>query len=152
MDTVTYPHPKVREALSRLVAVHYNTAQPDAETRRRMREARMLFTPTLIWFDHHGIEVRREVGYLEPRHLIGAQRLAEGMAALLHGQFAEALGHFLRVEEEAGDTAAAPEALYWAGVAALREGSREDFLGHWRRLHERFPDSHWWSRASFANV
>lgn len=150
MDAVTYPEPSVQDALSDVVAVHYNVAEPDAATREKMREYRMVWTPTLIWLDHHGIELRRDVGYIAPQYFLGLAQLAKGAAHLLHANFDLAEAAFLRAGAVALETAVVPEALYWAGVAALRRGSREDFLNHWRTLFERFPDSMWWSRASFV--
>lgn len=151
MDAVTYPNPEVAEVLNeRTVAVQINTAEPDPSTRQLMREFRQVWTPAMVWLDHHGIEVRREIGYLEPRHFVAVIRLAEGQAHLLHADFADALA-VLDAVGEGGHPHAAPEALYWAGVAALRQGQRDQFISRWQTLKARYPDSSWWSRASFID-
>lgn len=148
---MTYSNPKVREVLSNLVTVQINTAELDAETKQHMREFCMVWTPTLVFFDHHGIEVRREVGYLEPEEFIAVTGLAQVNAELHHGEYAAAERGYLDLADTAhGD--AAEEALFWAGVATLRSGSRERFSGHWQTLFERFPGSRWTSRSSFVRM
>lgn len=148
MGAVTYPHSQVEKALEKFVSVRLNVADPTDAVKIAMRDARMVWTPTLIWFDHHGIEIRREIGFLEPDHFVGVLKLAEGQADLLHADYDQALAHFDEVSESSHPDVAA-EALYWAGVAALRLGSRDDFAARWTRLHETYPRSTWWERASF---
>lgn len=149
MDAVTYPNSEVAKALTEwTVPMRINTVEPDQPTRQLMREFRQVWTPTLVWLDHHGIEVRREIGYLTPQYLLAAMRLAEGQGHLLHANFAEAVATFDAVGE-GGDSHAAPEGLYWAGVAALRLGQRDEFVRRWQALKAGYPDSSWWSRASF---
>lgn len=151
MDAVTYPNPEVAKTLNeRTVAVQVDTAEPDQPARQLMREFRLVWTPTLVWLDHHGIEVRREVGYLDPQHLVAVLGLADGQAHLLHANFVEALAIFDAVGE-GGHPHAAPEALYWAGVAALRQGQREQLVSRWQTLRARYPESTWWGRASFID-
>ena len=149
MDTVTYPNPGVERILAEhVVPVRLNTVESDPDTREAVRRARAVWTPTLLFFDHHGIEVRREVGSLGPDHFVAVVGLALGQAQLLHGEFDRALDSFDRVAQMP-DPHTAAEGLYWAGVAGLRQQRRDLFTARWTALSERFPDSTWWERASF---
>ncbi len=153
MDAVTYPHPQVIENLERdFVPVQFNVAEPDEETRRQMRHWRTLWTPTCIWTDHHGIELRRQVGYLRPEEFLAQLAFVRGMAELLHGQYAQAQEAFRAAADGYPTTSVAPEALYYAGVAWLRQGSRDDFRKTWWELKDRYPASTWWDRASFIEA
>lgn len=153
MDAVTYPRKDVQDELAaNFVAVQVNTAEPDDAAKRVMRDTRMIWTPTLIFMDHHGIEIRRQIGYIEPEHLLAEFTLARGLIAMLHARFDEALGLFDEVTRRPAAVPSVPEAWYWRGVAGLRGGKTDEFLGSWKELHQRFPDSTWWSRASFKDV
>lgn len=150
MDAVTYPHAQVIEALNQdFVSVQLNTADPDEETKRQMRQWRMLWTPTSIWTDHHGVELRRQVGYLKPEEFLAQLVFVGATAQLLHGQFKGAQEAFQNTADSYPDACVAPEALYYAGVAWLRQGSRDGFRKTWIELKERYPTSTWWDRASF---
>lgn len=151
MDTVTYPSPAVRETLSaRFIPVHLNTVNASAAVQRAMAEFHMLWTPTLIWLDPHGVEIRRQVGYLPPEHFLAELQFVEAQAYLLHGEQAAAASGFRAAFERGPTTPTAPEALYWAGVAGYRaSGTFEALTGPWHELKEKFPDSSWWTRASF---
>lgn len=150
MDTVTYPEPQVQSFLEQyLVPVRLNTVDASPKTMQELRPVRMVWTPTMVWEDHHGIEIRREVGFFAPDAFLAASSLAQGQAHLLHGQFSQSEQVFLDVVERSPVNSYRAEALFWAGVAALRVGSRERFIGHWTRLYEMFPTSPWTSRSSF---
>lgn len=152
MDTVTYPDEKIRNIITQdFVAVRVNTVDPDDQVKRLMRDLRMVWTPAMFWFDHHGIEVRRECGYLSPSAFAAVSGLAIGQTYLLHAQYTEAETQFLAVAQEYADDPG-EEALFWAGVAALRRGSRERFVGHWTSLYDRSPHSRWAERSSFIRM
>lgn len=151
MDAVTYPTPEVQETLARdFVAVHINTYDPDGPTKRLIREFRKQWSPLLVWLEHHGIEVRRQHGYLPPREFLAECGFARGYAALVHARYADARAILKDVADRWPETDTAPEALFWAGVAANRAGDREAFLRLWQNLKAGYPRSTWWSRASFV--
>lgn len=152
MDTVTYPDAAVIATVKDYFApVRLNTADPGPAEKDLLRRSRFVWTPTLIFLDHHEIEVRRSVGFLPPADFLAELALARAMAALLHGQFAESFQVLRHIVAENGAAAAAPEALYWAGVAGYRRDGKPDELRvQWQELRQRFPDSVWWTKASFV--
>lgn len=150
MDAVTYPTPEVQETLARdFVFVRINTYEMDAATRRLVHQYRKLWSPYFVWFDHHGIEVRRQHGYLAPDDFLAECGFARGYAAIIQGRFAEAVNILREVADRWPATATAPEALFWAGVAANRNRDGEENTRQWAVLKERYPTSTWWSRAAF---
>lgn len=152
MDAVTYPTPEVQEALARdFVAVHINTYEPDGPTKRLIRDFHKQWSPLFVWLEHHGIEVRRQNGYLPPREFLAECGFARGYAALVQGRYADSLAIMREVADRWPDTDTAPEALFWAGVAANRAQDRDAFRRQWGDLKARYPKSTWWSRASFID-
>lgn len=153
MDTVTYPDAAVQQALSdHAVAAHFNTAEPDNQVKQLMRRFRQVWTPTLIFLDHHEIELRRVVGFVPPDDFVAEVGLAVGMAHLMHAEFDKAFQQFRAVRERHGQQDAGAEALYWAGVAALRrDGNADELLTQWHELKAQYPNSQWWTRASFID-
>lgn len=153
MDTVTYPDATVQRMLGEhAVAARFNTHEPDDQVKQLMRRFRQVWTPTLIFLDHHGIELRRQVGFLPPVDFVAEVGLALGMAHLMHARFDEAFKQFRLVRERHAGQEAAAEALYWAGVAALRRnGSADGLLTQWKELKAEYPNSTWWTKASFID-
>jgi hypothetical protein len=150
MDTVTYPNESVAAYLNEhFVCAKFNTAQPEA-VKEVTRQFRALWTPTFVFLDHHGIEVRRVVGYLPPEEFLPELEMARANALLLNGKAGEAFTLFRHVAEQHGGAAVAPEALYYAGVAGYRrDGTPTELQAQWTILKEQHPDSTWWTRASF---
>jgi hypothetical protein len=151
MDTVTYPDEAVAaEVRERFVAVHVNVREAGPRERELAREFRQTWTPTLVFLDPHRIELRRGVGYLPPGEFLPELRFVRGYAALFRGEAGQAFELFRALAEEHPRAAVAPEALYWAAVAGYRRsGEREELRRGWTLLRERYPDSPWWTRASF---
>ncbi|HEX2091555.1 MAG TPA: thioredoxin family protein [Longimicrobiaceae bacterium] len=146
MEEVTYRSDTATEVIAgEFVAVKYDTKAPEEHFRTLTGTTALLWTPTLVVLDHGGTEVRRLVGYLPPEELAAELTIALGLVDLLRGRAERALARFAEVGE--GGSAAAPEALYWAGVAAWRAGGLGALLPWWDRLQERFPGSPWWARA-----
>lgn len=151
MDAVTYPRSEVESALARnFVRVKFNVQEPRAEFRDLLRMAKPLFTPLLLYLDWTGTELRRTTGYLPPAEFLGELGLVLGLADLLHARYGEAHRQFREVAERAGQTHAAPEALYWAGVAGYRHEGRglDGLTPEWAELGVRYPDSGWAVRAA----
>ena len=152
MDAVTYPNANVISFLTdNFVCAHFNTAEPTPEIKQIQRSLRQVWTPTLVFFDHHQIETRRLVGYFPPEEFLAELRFALGTVDMLHAKYADAFTRFRSVVDGYPQAKVAPEAVYWAGVAALqRDGKPDPLLDEWRELRDRFPESSWWSRASFV--
>lgn len=154
MDTVTYPNALVQQALGdHAVAARFNIGEPDQQTRTLMRQFRQLWTPTLIFLDHHQIELRRLVGYVPPEEFVAQMDMATGMAHMYHAQFDKAFQQFRAVKERHAQLDVGAEALYWAGAAALRrDGSADGLIAQWNELKAEYPTSSWWTRASFIDM
>jgi hypothetical protein len=155
MDARTYPCGGAAALIEReFVPVKFNVKEPRGEFRDLLRMAKPLFTPLLLWLDATGTELRRTTGYLPPTELEGELRLVLGLADLLHARYAEAYARFREVADRLGDTHAAPEALYWAGIAGYRLEGRglEGLTPEWAELQGRYPGSTWALRASCLPV
>ncbi len=152
---MTYPDDRVGSLLStsfRCVRLDVGKREPDA--RELMRMARPLWTPTLLFLDPHGIEVRRAVGYLPPGELLAEAEIALGLVDLLHARNGEARERFSNVVAAYPRGPATPEALFWAGIAAYRKEGRDRAVlaREWSELRRRYPESTWWNRADvFGN-
>lgn len=151
MDTGTYPDDRIATYL----ADHCIAARLDisdaAAMRRAGRQYRTPWTPTSVFLDHNGNEVRRSVGYLPAGDFLGELMLARAQAALLHGQLEQAATLCRAAATDLPDTGAAPEALFWGGIAAFRHsGDRADLLRWWQELQTRYPASTWARRTSFV--
>lgn len=152
MDTGTYPNETVQQVLGEhAVAAQFNTAEPTDQTKQLMRRFRMVWTPTLIFLDHHEIELRRQLGFVPAEQLVADVGMAVGMKHVVHAKFDDAFKQFRFVRERHAGIDTGAEALYWAGVAALRrDGNAEQLLVQWKELQEQYPDSQWWTKASFV--
>ncbi|MHB1981700.1 MAG: hypothetical protein ACYCOS_08310 [Sulfobacillus sp.] len=153
MDAATYPVKEVQDSIAKYaVAVQINTAEPDDLAKAAMRELRLVWTPLLVWFDHHGVELRRSVGYVAPSSLQAEMALADAQAKLFHAEYQPAELAFLDVVVRWPGLIQAAEGQFWSGVAALRAGDRDRFLANWRVLKQTYGDTIWWEKASFSQV
>ena len=69
---------------------------------------------------------------------------------MLNRKFEQARDGLREVAGEFGQTAAAPEALFWAGICGFL-GSDKDFAelaADWEEVRRRYPQSPWAHRAS----
>lgn len=151
MDAVTYPQAQVVDELNKhFVPVHFNAAEAGPRITELARQFRQVWTPTFVFLDPHGIELRRFVGYMPPEEFLAELGFVRGYAALFRGDTAAAFQILRTVVEQHPGAAVAPEALYWAGVAAYRrDGKPDELRRQWAELQERYPHSIWWKRASF---
>ena len=150
MGAVTYPNAAVYDFLNEsFVAFQVNTKETTAETRELLRRYRLVWEPGFVVLDSRGTEIRRWVGYLPPAEFIAKLQVALAKVDLLRLRHRDALERLRSVADASPTPAAAPEALFWAGIAQFRlNGNDLDALGPvWRQLGERFPDSTWWTRA-----
>lgn len=148
MGAVTYPNADVEAEIKKdFVPVQYNVVeQPES-----MEKFHARWTPTLIFEDSHGDEIRRSEGYLDPQRMLGELALARVKAAVEAGDFQKAKDLApTAISTTEGDATRAPEALYWSAVAAYKSANDPSHLVEgWNRLMDTYPDSEWAKKASF---
>ena len=107
------------------------------------------WTPTVIVADPDGVERYRFEGYLPPDDFLGQLHLGLAKTAFARGDFPEAERLYRRIVEEFPESAAAPEALYWAGVSRYKETSDAAALKKTAEsFRARYSDSQWAKKAS----
>jgi len=75
--------------------------------------------------------------------------LGLGKAAFSRGQFEEAKRDFEAVAKDYPQSAAAPEAIYWAGVSAYKQSGKPDPLKQaGEELRKKYPASEWAKKSS----
>ena len=107
------------------------------------------WTPTMLILDPEGEERHRFEGFLPAPEFLG--QLALGLARTDFGRerWEKAEERFAEVLRRFPDTAAAPEALYWAGVAKYkRTGDGAALAETHQAFQKRYPDSTWATKAS----
>ncbi|MGE0354922.1 MAG: hypothetical protein AB7I33_07310 [Gemmatimonadales bacterium] len=150
MDAHTYPDPSVEGFLNRefaLTHVSFDDRAPAA--RQILRTYRLLWSPGFVVLAPGGEEIRRFIGFQQPRDFLAELRLSLGKVALLGRDSSTALRLFREAADLNPPAPVSPEALYWAGVAAYRidQGDLEYLRNYWQELRERFPESRWWTHA-----
>jgi Tetratricopeptide repeat len=140
-----YPNPEVAGFITEnFITVRQHVKKhPDA-----MERFDVQWTPTLLVMDPNGKERHRVEGFLEAGPLLAQLRLGLAQAAFANQKWDDAE----RLFEEAvssGDTDAAPEGAYWAGVTRYKSTGDAGALGatH-KRLSEQFAGSTWAKKAS----
>jgi TolA-binding protein len=107
------------------------------------------WTPTIIIDDPEGTERYRFEGYLPPDEFMAQLELGLAKTAFANNDFAKAEGQYRDIVQRFPTSAAAPEALYWAGVsnykatndAAALKATAEAF-------RMQYSDSQWAKKAS----
>lgn len=153
MDAVTYPDSKVARTISEeFVPVKLTITDETPEVKDAMKHYTLLWTPTLVFLDEQGKELRRSVGYLSPEEMVPELIMAAAAYDLTKDSFAKAFDRFERVKNEYGQSMRAPEAMYWSAMAAYkRDDNVEKLLTGWHELRDRYPDSSWWQKAAFID-
>jgi hypothetical protein len=149
MDAVTYPHPEVAAELQ----AHFVAARVDiVADRAAAREARVLWTPTLVFWSRHRVLLRESVGFLPPELLLPQLRFVRGMDALRSGRYDDAQALFDPLAEQSDARELAPEAFFWSGIAGyLRDQDHDALHRAWKPLRERWPDSLWAARTVYGD-
>jgi TolA-binding protein len=107
------------------------------------------WTPTLVLYDADQNEIYRFEGFLPPEDFLAQLELGRAKAAFKRSDFAAAEPLFREVVDRHPKTAAAAEALYWAGVARYKATGRPDALGETATaFQERYQESDWAKKAS----
>lgn len=147
MDTVTYP--EVAGFLTeRFVPVKVKILEdPKMATCYGVN-----WTPTFIVTDAEGKEHYRFFGFFPSMDFMARLTLAEGYAKLNLGQCEAAAKNFEEVATRFSEAESAPEAIYMCGVAKYKGGggNRDLLVAEWRKLVQKFPNSEWAKKASFA--
>jgi hypothetical protein len=151
MDAVTYPDDNVQHNLTEgFVGVKVDSSAEDEDTQSEVHEYAAVWTPTLVFTDEEGREIRRSVGYLPPEEMVPELHLADGLHRLTLGDYETAYEVFKHIVDEHPESMRVPEAMYWCGVAGYkRDGKVDPLMAHWKELQQRYPDSEWWQKASF---
>ena len=107
------------------------------------------WTPTILVLDPEGVARHKVEGFLPAEELVAQLALGLAHSAFARERFEEAERRFREIVERYPGSAAAPEALYWAGVARYKATSDVAALADTaRRLRERYGDSTWATKAS----
>lgn len=96
----------------------------DPLQRAAFRRFGAVWTPTIIILSPDGEERYRIEGWLPTREMHAQLLFALARVTAMRKRWPEAEPMYARIVEEFGDTAVAPEALYWRGVAAY-QGRRD---------------------------
>ncbi|MDH3591080.1 MAG: hypothetical protein OER88_04340, partial [Planctomycetota bacterium] len=106
------------------------------------------WAPTFRYTDAKGREIRRAVGWYNPTDFVAELAIARAHYELGRWRFDQALELFESVA--GGETRAASEAGYYAGVALFIQGKRDmaALKERWNRLRAESPESDWAQKAS----
>jgi outer membrane protein assembly factor BamD (BamD/ComL family) len=107
------------------------------------------WTPTIIVTDPVGNERYRFEGYLPADEFMAQLQLGLAKVAFTKNNFGKAEQLYREIVERFPNSAAAPEALYWAGVSKYKgtnyPGALKDTAEAFR---SRYVDSQWAKKAS----
>jgi thioredoxin family protein len=107
------------------------------------------WTPTILFVDAKGEEAHRVEGFLPRGDFLGQLALGLAKVAFAQEDYARAAPLFRQVVDQSGETDAAPEALYWAGVSDYRATDDPAALAETTRAFgQRYQDSTWAKKAS----
>lgn len=107
------------------------------------------WTPTILVMSDKGDEARRVEGYLPADELLPELEMGLGFIHVNRKEWNEAERAFREVVDRWPNSAAAPEALYWAGVSrysSSHQGEALQELG--REFRKRYSNTVWAKRAS----
>jgi hypothetical protein len=145
-----YPDPKVVELVKeRFVPVRVHVRENRDEYERLAGRYGVQWTPTTLVIDGDGEERHRIEGFLPTDDFLSQLALGIARAAFRREEYAEAERLYREVAERYGQTEAAAEALYWAGVARYRASNDAGALvATSGALQQRYPESSWAKKAS----
>jgi hypothetical protein len=107
------------------------------------------WTPTIIINDPGGAERYRFEGYLPVDEFLAQLQLGLAKVAFTNNDFGKAEQLYREIVERFRSSAAAPDALYWAGVSKYKRtndgGALKDTA---RAFQSRYADSQWAKKAS----
>jgi TolA-binding protein len=110
------------------------------------------WTPTILELDPDGAEQHRIEGFLDADDFLAQLELGLGKSAFKAKKWQEAERRFRDVVDSFADTAAAPEALYWAGVSRYKaSGDATALKDTAAAFATRYRDSVWAKKSSIWN-
>lgn len=131
------------------VPVRVHVREQADEFRRLADRFDAQWTPTILILDSEGGERHRIEGFLPARDFAAQLLLGLGHAAFHRHEWTEAERRLREVVDRYGDTDAAPEALYWAGVARYKgSGDGAALAETARAFSHRYDDTTWAKKAS----
>jgi len=106
------------------------------------------WTPTILELDPDGAEQHRIEGFLEAPDLLAQLKLGLGKALFKAQRWSEAERQFREVLDQYGQTDAAPEAQYWAGVSRYKAGNAAALKETADAFTKKYRDSPWAKKSS----
>lgn len=107
------------------------------------------WTPTILFLDPAGTERHRIEGFLPTDDFLAQVELGLAQMSFKRGDFADAERKFRAVVDTHGESDAAAEAMYWAGVSRYKGTGDASALGETARaFRDRYQDTPWAKRAS----
>ena len=108
-----------------------------------------LWTPAVLELDSNGVEQHRIEGFLPADDFLAQLALGLAHAAFKRQDWAEAERRFSEVTARHGNTEAAAEAQYWAGVSRYKASGDPKHLAETAdAFAQRFQDTAWAKKAS----
>lgn len=142
------------QRVAKLIAENFIPARlhvrDDAEAFVRFGERyNAQWTPTILMLDPAGTERHRIEGFLPTDDFLAQLQLGVAQMSFKRGQFADAERQFRAVVDAHGDSDAAAEAMYWAGVSRYKGTGDASALGETARaFRERYQETPWAKKAS----
>ena len=107
------------------------------------------WTPTILMLDANGAERHRIEGFLPLEDFIPQLELGAARIAFSGGNFTDAAEQYNHIVDKHGDSDAAPEAQYWAGVARYKSSGDAAALGETAAAFKtRYSGSSWAKKSS----
>lgn len=141
MDTVTYPDPAVESALrATFVGLKIDLLARHPDFKEASGSQRIGFAPAFVVYDQ-GREVRRYIGWLEPRAFLAELAFIRANAAFARGDVAGAKVLLEEILRDFDGTPIVPEALYLHGMVAFLAGKKDlaAMRVSWERCAREFP-------------
>ena len=117
--------------------------------RTAFRRFGAIWSPSIIILNAEGVERYRIEGFLPAREFHAQLAMALARIIATRKRWADAEPHYARIVKQFGDTAAAPEALYWRGVSAYQ--GRRDHTALVKmaiEMKQKYPASEWAIKAA----
>lgn len=107
------------------------------------------WTPTILELDPDGAEQHRVEGFLDAPDLLAQLKLGLGKSLFKAKKWQEAERNFREVVEQYGQSDAAAEALYWAGVSRYKaSGDATELKNTAAAFTRQYRDSPWAKKSS----
>ena len=145
-----YPDSRVTEFITKnFHPVRVHAVQQRDEFQRLGQRFNAQWTPTILIVDPKGVERHRIEGYLPVEEFLPQLELGLAKSAFGTGQFEEAERRFRGIVDRYPNSAAAPEALYWAGVSRYKATNDPTALADTaKQFSSRYADTPWATKAS----